>query len=129
MSSQRQNLSSNAPWESQVGYSRAVVVGNQMEISGTVSVDAGQVVGVGDAYKQTEFILGIIKEVLQQAGFDLKQVVRTRMFVTDIDQWETIGKAHGAVFGDIRPVTTMVEVSRLIHPDYLVEIETSAVKV
>jgi len=128
MSSQRRNLSSNAPWESQVGYSRAVIVGNSIELSGTVAVENGEVVAVGDAHQQTMFILKKIESVLQQAGFSLHEVVRTRMFVTDIDQWELVGRAHGTFFKDIRPATTMVEVSRLIHPDYLVEIEASAVK-
>ena len=128
MSSQRRNFSSNAPWESEVGYSRAVVIGNQVELSGTVAVDDNQVVGVGDPHAQTVFILQKIESVLQDVGFELSDVVRTRIFVTDISQWEAIGKAHGAFFKDIRPVTTMVEVSKLIDPDYLVEIEASAVK-
>jgi len=128
MSSQRKNLSSDAPWESQVGYSRAVVIGNRAELSGTVAVDDDKVVAAGDAYGQTTFILTKIKSVLESLGFELQHVIRTRMYVTDISKWEQVGKAHGSFFKDIRPVTTMVEVSRLIHPDYLVEIEVSAHK-
>ena len=98
-----------------------------MEVSGTVALKDGQLVGKGDAYAQTKRILEIIEEVLGQAGAKLEDVVRTRMFVTDISQWEAIGKAHGEVFHDIRPATSMIEVSQLIDPDYLVEIEVSAV--
>lgn len=128
MSSNRTNYSSGAKWEDIVGYSRAVKIGNVVEITGTVAVDEhNQLIGEGDAYLQTKFILQKIESVLLQAGATLKDVVRTRMFVTDISQWEAYGKAHGEVFKDIKPCTTMVEVSRLISPEYLIEIEATAV--
>jgi enamine deaminase RidA (YjgF/YER057c/UK114 family) len=128
MSSNRTNYSSGAKWEDIVGYSRAVKVGNVVEVTGTVAVDEhNQLIGEGDAYLQTKFILQKIESVLLQAGATLKDVVRTRMFVTDIAQWEAYGKAHGEVFKDIKPCTTMVEVSRLIAPEYLIEIEATAV--
>lgn len=124
----RAQFSSGATWEEIVGYSRAVRVGNTIEVTGTVAVDdAGAVVGAGDPYEQTKFILQKIERVLQQAGGSLKDVVRTRMFVTDIDRWEEYGKAHGEVFRSIKPCTTMVEVSRLIGPEYLIEIEATAI--
>lgn len=128
MSSNRTNYSSGAKWEDIVGYSRAVKIGNVVEITGTVAVDEhNQLIGEGDAYLQTKFILQKIESVLLQAGATIKDVVRTRMFVTDIAQWEAYGKAHGEVFKDIKPCTTMVEVSRLISPEYLIEIEATAV--
>lgn len=103
-------------------------VGNTVEVTGTVAVDDhGAVAGPGDAYIQTQFILKKIERVLQEAGASLNDVVRTRMFVTDISRWEEFGRAHGEVFGSIRPCTTMVEVSRLIAPEYLIEIEATAV--
>jgi enamine deaminase RidA (YjgF/YER057c/UK114 family) len=124
----RTNYASGAKWEAIIGYSRAVKVGNVVEVTGTVAVDAdGHVVGENDAYTQTKFILEKISAVLMQAGASLTDVVRTRMFVTDISRWEEYGKAHGEVFGDIRPCTTMVEVSKLIAPEYLIEIEATAV--
>jgi len=125
---QRKNFSSGAKWEDIVGYSRAVLVGNHLEISGTVATDETGVVGKNDFYAQTKFILLKIDNVLHQAGFTLQDVVRTRMFVTDISQWEEIGKAHGEFFKDIKPATSMIEVSALIDPDYLVEIEVTALK-
>ena len=125
--SQRLNISSGAPWEAQVGYSRAVRVGNVVEVTGTVAVRNGQVVGPGDAYAQTVCALEIIAETLQKAGATLADVVRTRIYVTDISQWQAYGRAHQEVFGNIRPCTTMVEVAALISPEYLVEIEASAV--
>lgn len=128
MANTRQNISSGAKWEDLVGYSRAVRIGNQLEISGTVAVNEQGVVGKGDAYAQTKFILQKIEGVLGQAGFTLNDVVRTRMYVTDISRWEEIGKAHGEVFGKIKPATSMIEVSAFIEPDYLVEIEVTAVK-
>lgn len=124
----RINYASGAKWESIVGYSRAVKVGNLVEVTGTVAVDEhNQLVGEDSAYAQTKFILQKIEKVLQQAGASLKDVVRTRLFVTDIGRWEEFGKAHGEFFRDIRPCTTMVEVSRLIDPVFLVEIEATAI--
>jgi len=125
---QRKIYSSGAKWEDIVGYSRAVQVGNHLEISGTVATDENGVVGKGDFYEQTRFILNKIDKVLQQAGFSLQDVVRTRMFVTDISQWEAIGKAHGEFFVNIKPATSMIEISALIDPDYLIEIEVTAIK-
>lgn len=124
---ERLNIATGAPWEEKVGYSRAVRLGNIVEVSGTVALKDGQLVGKGDAYAQTKRILEIIEEVLGEAGAKVEDVVRTRMYVTDISQWEAIGKAHGEVFHDIRPATSMIEVSQLIDPDYLLEIEASAV--
>jgi enamine deaminase RidA (YjgF/YER057c/UK114 family) len=111
-----------------VGYSRAVRVGNTLEVAGTVAVGDQGLVGKGDLYEQTRFVLQKIEKVLQQAGFSLADVVRTRMFITDITRWEEAGRAHGEFFGTIKPVTSMVEVSGLIDPDYLVEIEVTALK-
>lgn len=128
MANSRQNISSGAKWEDIVGYSRAVRIGNHLEISGTVAVNEQGVVGKGDAYAQTKFILQKIEGVLRQAGFTLEDVVRTRMYVTDISRWEEIGKAHGEFFGTIKPATSMIQVSAFIEPDYLVEIEVTAVK-
>ena len=126
--SERKNFSSGAKWEDIVGYSRAVRIGNQLEISGTVATDDNGVVGKGDCYAQTKFIIQKIEKVLRQADFKLEHVVRTRMFVTDISHWEEIGKAHGEFFKNIKPVTSMLEISALIDPDYLVEIEVTAIK-
>jgi enamine deaminase RidA (YjgF/YER057c/UK114 family) len=125
---QRKNFSSGAQWEDIVGYSRAVLIGNHLEISGTVATDENGVVGKNDFYEQTRFILLKVEKVLHRAGFTLQDVARTRMFVTDITHWEEIGKAHGEFFKDIKPATSMVEVSALIDPDYLVEIEVTAIK-
>lgn len=126
--SSRINYSSGAKWEDIVGYSRAVKVGNVVEVTGTVAVDEhNTVIGEGDAYLQTKFIIQKIESVLIKAGASLKDVVRTRMFVTDISRWEEYGRAHGEAFADIRPCTTMVEVSRLIAPEYLIEIEATAI--
>jgi len=125
---QRTNYSSGAQWESIVGYSRAVKIGNTVEVTGTVAVDENNVlVGGNSAYEQTIFIIQKIEKVLQTAGFSLKDVVRTRMFVTDISRWEEYGRAHGEFFKDIRPCTTMVEVNALIGPEYLIEIEATAI--
>ena len=124
---QRLNISSGAPWEAKVGYSRAVRIGNIVEVSGTVSVDGEKVIGINNAYEQTKHALARIEAALVKAGASLHDVVRTRMFVTDISKWEEIGRAHGEFFHGIRPATTMVEVSRLIGPDLLVEIEATAV--
>lgn len=124
----RTNYSSGAKWEAIVGYSRAVKVGNVVEVTGTVAVDEESRLQGGDsAYEQTRFILQKIGSVLEKAGAGLPDVVRTRMFVTDISRWEEYGRAHGEVFGEIRPCTTMVEVSRLISPEYLIEIEATAI--
>jgi enamine deaminase RidA (YjgF/YER057c/UK114 family) len=128
MTLNRTNYASGAKWEDIVGYSRAVRVGNMIEITGTVAVDKeGAVVGPGDAYKQTRFILEKIEGVLKQAGASMKDVVRTRMFVTDISRWEEYGKAHGEFFHTIRPCTSMIEVKGLIAPEYLIEIEATAI--
>ena len=123
----RTKTGTGTPWEEQVGYSRAVRVGNMVEVAGTTAMDGAQLVGKGDAYLQTKFILEKIEVVLQQLGASLEDVVRTRMYVTNIDEWEAIGKAHGEFFRTIKPAATMVEVSRLIHPDLKVEIEVSAI--
>lgn len=124
----RKLYTSGAPWEDVVGYSRAVQVGNQLEVSGTVAADNNGVVGKGDVYAQAKFILAKIGLVLTSAGFTYEDVIRTRMYVTDISRWEEVGRAHGEVFGKIKPATAMVQVSALIDPDYLVEIEISALK-
>lgn len=124
---QRLNISSGTPWEAKVGYSRAVRIGNIVEVSGTVSVDGDKVIGINNAYEQTKHALAKIEAALVKAGASLHDVVRTRIFVTDISKWEEIGRAHGEFFQGIRPATTMVEVSKLIAPELLVEIEASAV--
>jgi enamine deaminase RidA (YjgF/YER057c/UK114 family) len=124
----RINYSSGAKWEDIVGYSRAVRMGNIIEVTGTVAVDENnKVVGPGNAYEQTVFIIKKIEQVLKRAGADLEHVIRTRMFVTDISRWEEYGRAHGEFFSKIRPCTTMVEVSNLIAPEYLIEIEATAI--
>jgi len=126
--SERKNFSSGAKWEDIVGYSRAVQIGNTLEVSGTVASGDNGVVGKGDYYTQTKFIIQKIEKALHLAGFNLEHVVRTRMYVTNISYWAEVGKAHGEFFKPIKPVTTMVEVSALIDSDYLVEIEVTAMK-
>ena len=121
-------LGSGAPWEGIVGYSRVVVRGEAAWVSGTTAVVDGEVAHPGDAAAQTRLVLTSIKASLERAGFTLNDVVRTRMFVTDIARWEEIGRVHGEVFGDIRPATTMVQVAALIDPAMLVEIEADAVR-
>ena len=125
---ERINVSTGAKWEDIIGYSRAVKMGNIIEVTGTVATDnSGEIVGKDDVYIQTKFIILKVEKVLEQLGASLKDVVRTRIFATDISKWEEIGKAHGELFRDIKPCTTMVEVSALIGADYLVEIEFSAI--
>ena len=124
----RLTISSGTRWEEVAGYSRAVRVGNVVEVAGTTAVDEnGQVVGANDPYQQTRFILAKIEKALASAGASMKDVIRTRMFVTDISRWEEIARAHGEVFGEIKPASTMVEVNRLISPELLVEIEATAI--
>jgi len=121
------NISSGAVWENQVGYSRAVRIRNTIEVSGTVSVKDGQIYGPGDPYVQAKRILEIIEDTLAKAGARLDDIIRTRMYVTDIKQWEAVGKAHGEVFKDIKPATSMVEVKSLIDQEFMVEIEATAI--
>lgn len=123
----KKRVFTGSPWEPVVGYCRAIRIGNRIEVAGTTAMKDGEVVGVGNAYEQTKFILQTIEQALLQLNADLSAVVRTRMFVTDISQWEEIGKAHGEFFRDIQPVATMVEVKALIDPQLLVEIEVEAI--
>lgn len=127
MVNKRINISSGTIWEDLVGYSRAVRIGNTIEVSGTTAVDGDKVIGKGDLYVQTKFILQKVERTLAEAGASMSDVIRTRMYVTDISRWEDAGKAHAEFFSDIRPAASMVEVSRLIDPDLLIEIEATAI--
>jgi enamine deaminase RidA (YjgF/YER057c/UK114 family) len=125
---QRQNIPSGTKWETIAGYSRAVRMGNVIHVSGTTATDEnGQVVGAGDPYAQTVYIIQKIERALKQAGATLQDVVRTRIYVTDASRWESVARAHGEFFGDIRPANTLVEVSALIGPEYLVEMEAEVI--
>jgi enamine deaminase RidA (YjgF/YER057c/UK114 family) len=123
----RQQVFTGSPWEPLVGYCRAIRVGNRIEVAGTTAMQDGVVVGAGDPYAQARFVLQTIENALKELGADMSHVVRTRMFVTDISRWEEVGKAHGEFFGQIQPVATMVEVSALIDPLLMVEIEAEAI--
>ena len=124
----RKNISSGSEWEDIVGYSRAVMIGDLIEISGTTAVSNGEIVGKDNPYAQTVFILKRIKQILEENGAGMEDIIRTRMYVTDINQWEQIGKAHHEFCSEIKPAATMVEVKSLIHKDLLVEIEVTAKK-
>ena len=123
----RKNINSGSPWENIIGYSRAVRVGNIIEVAGTTAMDGELLIGKGDVYAQTVFIFKKIEKALIEAGATLADVVRTRMFITDIRKWEEAGKAHGDFFKNIKPVSTMVEVAKLINDDLLIEIEVTAI--
>lgn len=123
----RKQVFTGSPWEPIVGYCRAIRIGNRIEVAGTTAMKDGEVIGVGNPYEQTKFIVQTIEKALIELGADLSHVVRTRMFVTDISKWEEIGKAHGEFFRNIQPVATMVEVKALIDPRLLVEIEVDAI--
>ncbi|MBO9638856.1 RidA family protein [Siphonobacter aquaeclarae] len=125
--SSRQNILTGSPWEDKVGYCRAVRIGNLIEVAGTVAIVDGETVKADDAYAQTKNIIERIGKVLEDAGASLSDVVRTRMFTTDINRFDEIGRAHGEFFKDIKPVTAIYEISRLVSPDYLIEIEFTAV--
>ena len=124
----RTNWSSNTLWEESFGYSRAVQIGNTIELSGTTASEDDKVIGVGDVTLQTEYIIKKIEHTLVEAGFSLKDVVRTRIFMTDISLWEEVAKVHSYLFEDVMPAFTLIEVSKLIHPDLLIEIEATAIK-
>ncbi|MCK6584245.1 MAG: RidA family protein [Anaerolineales bacterium] len=124
----RINISSGAKWEDIIGYSRAVKVGNLIEVAGTTAINEdGNVVGANDPYEQTKFIFEKIEKALASAGASLRDVVRTRMFTTDISQWEEIGRAHGEFFREVKPAASMIEVKGLIDPELLIEIEVTAI--
>ena len=123
----RTNWSSNTLWEESFGYSRAVQIGSVIEVSGTTASEDGKVIGLGDVTLQAEYIIKKIEHTLVEAGFSLKDVVRTRIFMTDISHWEEVAKVHSYLFEDVMPACTLVEVSNLIHPDLLLEIEATAI--
>ena len=123
----RKNISSGGKWENIVGYSRAVRIGNIIEVAGTTATEGEEIISPGNAYEQTKYIIHKIERALNEAGATLNDVVRTRMFVTDISKWEEVGKAHGEFFATIKPAATMVEVKALIHIDLVVEIEVTAI--
>ncbi len=125
--SERKNISSGSKWEDLVSYSRAVRVGNIIEVAGTTASDGENIIGIGNMYEQSKFVFQKIERSLKDVGASMNDVVRTRMFVTDILKWEEAGKAHAEFFSTIKPVATMVEVSKLIHPDLLIEIEVTAI--
>ncbi len=122
----RKNYSSGSLWEDKVGYSRMVKVGNFIEVAGTTASSGGEIVAVGSAFGQTRFILNKIDGLLKKAGSSLEDVIRTRIYITNIKDWEDVGKAHHIFFSNIKPATTLVEISGLVHPDMLVEIEVTA---
>ena len=124
----RTNWSSNTLWEESFGYSRAVQIGNAIEVSGTTALEDDKVIGVGDLTLQAEYIIKKIEHTLLEAGFSLKDVVRTRIFMTDISHWEEVAKVHSYLFEDVMPACTLVEVSKLIHTDLVIEIEATAIK-
>ena len=124
----RTNWRSNTLWEESFGYSRAVQIGNSIEVSGTTASEDDKVIGVGDVTLQTEYIIKKIEHTLVEAGFSLKDVVRTRIFMTDISLWEEVAKVHSYLFEDVMPASTLIEVSKLIDPDLLIEIEATAIK-
>ncbi|MBH0206342.1 MAG: RidA family protein [Nitrospira sp.] len=123
----RQNISTGGPWEEKIGYSRAVRVGAALYVSGSTAMTPSGLIGKGDPYAQTIQTFKTIEAALKQAGASLNDVVRTRIYMANIDQWQEVGRAHGEIFGNVRPATTMVEVKRLIDPDMLVEIEADAI--
>lgn len=124
----KKQITSGAKWESIVGYSRAIVVNNVMEIAGTTAAEDGMTLYPGDPAKQTEYILTLFKKILEENGFALEDVVRTRVYVTNIKDWEKVGAVHGQFFSEIRPASTMLEVSALVDPEMLVEIEATAIR-
>ena len=124
----RTNWSSNTEWEKVFGYSRAVQIGNTMEVSGTTATEGSTIIGIGDITLQTEYIIKKIEHALVEASFSLADVVRTRIFITDISKWEEVAKVHAYLFEAVMPASTLVEVSKLIHPDLLIEIEATAIK-
>jgi enamine deaminase RidA (YjgF/YER057c/UK114 family) len=124
---ERIRINTNAKWETQIGYSRAIKAGNIIEVSGTSAIDRDKIVAPGDSYQQTRFIIQKIEKEINEAGGSLKDVVRTRIYVTNIKDWEAVGRAHGEFFKDIKPSTTMVAVKSLIDPNFVVEIEATAI--